>query len=60
MRKAKVRDRAQRGPCVDRGGFHTNVLREGGSVASIVGCDCCDDSNGKAIQKQRADIVYKW
>ena len=57
--KSAARDGARRGPCVDRGGFHTNVLWGGGSAASIVGCNCCDDSSGKAVQKQRADIVYK-
>jgi len=59
VRKAKKGDAAERGPCIKRGGFHTNVLRAGGSVASIVGCDCCDDSSGKAIKKERAGIVYK-
>jgi len=59
VKKSRKSDRAQEGPCIDRGGFHTNVLREGGSVASIVRCDCCDDSSGKAVLKQRADIVYK-
>jgi hypothetical protein len=59
VRKSKAGDLAQRGPCVNRGGFHTNVLRGGASVASIVGCNCCDDTNGKAIEKQRAAVVYK-
>jgi hypothetical protein len=58
LKKAKV-EKTRTGPCVDRGGFHINVLRGGKSVASIVGCNCCDDSSGKAVPKLRTDIVYK-
>ena len=59
LRKAKKTAGATGGPCFGRGGFHTNVLQGGDSVASIVGCDCCDDLSGKAIEKQRAAIVPK-
>ena len=59
LRKEKSGWPGTGGPCKGRGGFHTNVLRDGGYVASIVGCDCCDDSSGKAVKRQRANILYK-
>jgi hypothetical protein len=52
LRKANPKE-AEKGPCYKRGGFHINVLRRADSVASIMGCDCCDDSSGKAVPKQR-------
>lgn len=59
LRKEKKHAGAESGPCVGRGGFHTNVLQNGDYVASIVGCICCDDAIGKALQKQRTAILYK-
>lgn len=59
LRKSATDRRTRRGPCVGRGGFHTNVLRGGASVASIVGCDCCDDVGGKAVLKVRAAYLIK-
>jgi hypothetical protein len=59
LSKEKSRWAATGGPCKDRGGFHTNVLRGGNSVASIVGCDCCDDSSAKAVKRQRTEIQWK-
>lgn len=59
LRKAKREADARKGPCPGRGGFHTNVLRGGDSVASIVGCNCCDDSNGNAVEKQKATVIDK-
>lgn len=58
--KKSNRDDANKGPCKDRGGFHINVLRRGDSVASIYGCNCCDDSNGKVIRKQRTETRKKY
>jgi hypothetical protein len=58
IRKEQAHAPAQKGPCVRRGGFHTRVKRGEDYIASIVGCDCCDDSSGKAIEKQKASIEY--
>lgn len=58
LRKEQSMKKATDGPCVNRGGFHTRVKDREDYVASIVGCDCCDDSTGKAIEKQRAAIIY--
>jgi len=58
LRKEKGEKEAQRGHCVDRGGFHTNVRQGKHYIASIVGCKCCDDSSGKAIQKEKATVQY--
>lgn len=59
LRKEKTRAAATGGPCPGerRGGFHTNV-RGKDYVGSIVGCNCCDDSSGKAAQKQKATVIY--
>jgi hypothetical protein len=58
IKKEKSKAKATDGPCEDRGGWHTNVKQGKGYVASIMGCDCCDDSSGKAIQKERARVRY--
>lgn len=59
MRKEQTKKKAIDGPCVNRGGFHTKVKRGEDYVASIVGCDCCDDSTGKAVAKEKATVIYK-
>jgi hypothetical protein len=59
LSKEKPKAPADRGPCEDRGGFHTNVKRGKDYVASIVGCDCCDDSSGKAVKRERTEIQWK-
>ena len=58
IKKEKPKAKATDGPCEDRGGWHTNVKQGKDYVASIMGCDCCDDSSGKAIQKERARVRY--
>jgi len=58
IRKEKSKDEATDGPCYKRGGWHTNVKRGNDFVASLLGCDCCDDSSGKAVQKERARVRY--
>jgi hypothetical protein len=58
LSKEKNEKGAREGPCVRRGGFHTNVKRGKDYVASIMGCNCCDDSSGKAIPKQRTLVQY--
>lgn len=56
MEKSKAK--ATDGPCEGRGGWHTNVKQGKDYVASIMGCNCCDDSSGKAIQKERARVRH--
>jgi hypothetical protein len=59
LSKGKSKDKATVGPCEGRGGLHTNVLRAGKSVASIMGCNCCDDSSGKVVKKERTKTNVK-
>jgi len=56
LRKEKADARATNGPCKGRGGFHTNVKQGKNFIASIIGCNCCDDASGKVIKGQRAAI----
>jgi hypothetical protein len=50
--------KARGGPCKDLGGWHTRVKSGKDYVASIMGCNCCDDSSGKAVQKESATVQY--
>lgn len=58
LKKEKLGASTESGPCIKRGGYHTNVVRGADYIASIVGCNCCDDSSGKALKKERAHIEY--
>ena len=58
LSKEKNEAKATGGPCFRRGGFHTNVKRGKDYVASIMGCNCCDDSTGKAAKSQKTLVRY--
>lgn len=58
VRKKESKKEATDGPCKKRGGWHTRVKSGKDYIASIVGCYCCDDSSGKAAQKERAGVRY--
>ncbi|XXY51881.1 DUF4157 domain-containing protein [Sorangium sp. So ce269] len=58
LRKEQQGAAANSGPCVGRGGWHTRVKHRGTYIASIVCCPCCDDSSGKAVERNKCKIHW--